>query len=225
MDTVSASVLYRPLFCVHKYNKGLTPPAHIEPERFCLVLEGKINNIRAIPRIVICSFNIDQSFVGQIQWSSIVSIWWRGSPSVQLVLLEHTRMRTARAVGVSVFVRPKRIPSNMVQARRRSVVLVARCLRKEICFIWLLILYLTTLYVGQNIQLRTVGWLLNTQSWSPYTRQEGVWGSGHVTQRILNFSFWFRWVVSFTFRPLNFRLKSHLYQLKKRLGERQRLSE
>jgi hypothetical protein len=73
-------------------------------------------------------------------------------------------MRTARAVGVSVFVRPKRIPSNMVQARRRSVVLVARCLRKEICFIWLLILYLTTLYVGQNIQLRTVGWLLNTQS-------------------------------------------------------------
>jgi len=68
------SALYRPLSCVHKYDKGLTPPAHIELEGFCLVLEGKINNIRAIPRIVISCFNIDQSFVRQIQWSSIVSV-------------------------------------------------------------------------------------------------------------------------------------------------------
>jgi len=79
-----------------------------------LVLEGKINNIGAIPRIVICCFNIDQSFVGRIQWSSIVSVWWRGSPSFQLVFLEHTRMRTQHAVGVSVFVRSSKLISPTV---------------------------------------------------------------------------------------------------------------
>jgi hypothetical protein len=49
-------------------------------------------------------------------------------------------------------------------------------------------------------------------------RHEGVWGSGCIDQRVLYLGPSWRWVVSFTPRPLYPRGKSPLYPLDRRLG-------